>query len=123
MGAASIVEMYTQLFAWLMYGRIWDVLNDTGLAYLPFIVLLILGLRDHKRRGEPISVRALVAGLRVELVSALVVLVLFVIPVVPLDSGAASSTLFGLQAKSRALTTFVTSSSVRLRGSPSASGT
>lgn len=41
MGVSSYLEIYLTQFGWTMYNGLWDVLIDTGLAYLPFIGMFL----------------------------------------------------------------------------------
>lgn len=40
-GVQSYPELYTMLLGWSLYDQIWDVLAQSGLAYLPFIGILL----------------------------------------------------------------------------------
>ena len=41
MGVDSYLELFTTLYGWTLYNNIWSVLTSTGLAFIPFIVILI----------------------------------------------------------------------------------
>ncbi|WP_404360467.1 conjugal transfer protein TraG N-terminal domain-containing protein [Methylotuvimicrobium sp. KM1] len=41
MGVSSYLEIYLTQFGWTMYNVFWDILIDTGLAYLPFIGMFL----------------------------------------------------------------------------------
>jgi hypothetical protein len=41
MGVDSYLELFTTLYGWALYNNIWSVLTGTGLAFIPFIVILI----------------------------------------------------------------------------------
>lgn len=40
-GVQSYPELYTMLLGWNLYDQIWDVLSQSGLAYLPFIGIVL----------------------------------------------------------------------------------
>lgn len=40
-GAQSYPELYTMLMGWNLYDQIWDLLSQSGLAYLPFIGIVL----------------------------------------------------------------------------------
>ncbi|HVV67991.1 MAG TPA: conjugal transfer protein TraG N-terminal domain-containing protein [Gammaproteobacteria bacterium] len=40
-GVQSYPELYTMLLGWNLYDQIWDLLSQSGLAYLPFIGILL----------------------------------------------------------------------------------
>ena len=52
MVANTILEIYTQIFAWNMYGAIWDTLNGSGLALIPFVAALVNNFVDNYHDGE-----------------------------------------------------------------------
>ena len=41
LGVQSYPELYTTLLGWQMYDEIWDLLSQTGLAFLPFIGIVL----------------------------------------------------------------------------------
>ncbi|MYE82109.1 MAG: hypothetical protein F4X36_09775, partial [Gammaproteobacteria bacterium] len=51
-GVSSYFEFVTVLFGWVVYDRLWAVLNDTGLVYLPFLVILLKNLLESRRGGD-----------------------------------------------------------------------
>ena len=52
MGVSSYFEFVTVLFGWVVYDSLWAVLNDTGLVYLPFLVILLKNLLESRRGGD-----------------------------------------------------------------------
>lgn len=46
MGVSSYLEIYLTQFGWTMYDVFWDVLVDTGLAYLPFIGMILRNIAE-----------------------------------------------------------------------------
>ena len=56
MGVSSYFEFVTVLFGWIVYDRLWAVLNDTGIVYVPFFVILLKNLLES-RRGATTRVR------------------------------------------------------------------
>lgn len=45
--ANSLLDIWGLLLGWNVYGEIWDMLNGTGLAYLPFLVAVIKSLSEN----------------------------------------------------------------------------
>ena len=41
LGVQSYPELYTTLLGWQLYDEIWDLLSQTGLAFLPFIGIVL----------------------------------------------------------------------------------
>lgn len=54
MPVGSVLELYTSVLAWNLYGAIWALLVNTGLVLLPFIVVAIDTLLDT--RDSPIEI-------------------------------------------------------------------
>lgn len=52
MGVSSYFEFVTVLFGWVVYDRLWAVLNDTGIVYLPFFAILLTNLLESRRAGD-----------------------------------------------------------------------
>jgi hypothetical protein len=52
MAVDSYLELFTTLFGWQWYGIIWDVLSDTGIIYIPFVVIIIETWREAARGGS-----------------------------------------------------------------------
>ena len=52
MSVGSFLELYTALFGWLMYDRIWGVLTETGIAYIPFIGVLVKNFAEPYQSQE-----------------------------------------------------------------------
>jgi len=77
MVANTILEIYTQIFAWNMYGVIWDILTGSGLALVPFIAALLHNFLDNYRDGEAAST---LKDLELKGVGMILVLMLCVIP-------------------------------------------
>ena len=59
MGLDSYLELYTTLYGWMCYRVLWDVLVGTGIAYLPFLGVLI----DHWKSAFTIDDASAAANL------------------------------------------------------------
>jgi len=77
MVANTILEIYTQIFAWNMYGAIWDTLTGSGLALIPFIAALINNFIDNYSDGEASRT---IKDLEMKGIGMILVLMLCVIP-------------------------------------------
>jgi hypothetical protein len=51
MPVGSTIELYTTILGWTMYSAIWDILAQTGLILIPFIVAIIKTLIDARESG------------------------------------------------------------------------
>ena len=52
MGVSSYFEFVTVLFGWVVYDRLWSVLNDTGIVYVPFLAILLKNMLESRRAGD-----------------------------------------------------------------------
>ena len=41
MEVGSAIELYTTLLGWILYDKLWDALAETGVAYIPFLALIV----------------------------------------------------------------------------------
>jgi hypothetical protein len=44
MTVESFFELYAAIFGWQQYNQLWNILTGTGLAYLPFLIILLLNI-------------------------------------------------------------------------------
>ncbi|MGH8488426.1 MAG: hypothetical protein ACREXS_06065 [Gammaproteobacteria bacterium] len=44
MTVESYFELFLALFGWQQYNHLWEILTGTGLAYLPFLFILLLNI-------------------------------------------------------------------------------
>lgn len=77
MGVDSYLELFTTLYGWRLFNNIWSILTTTGIAFIPFIVILIRNVIDvntsmEANAGGAASVRRL----EIQIVTALTVVVL-----------------------------------------------
>ena len=52
MAVDSYLELFTTLFGWRWYGIIWDALTDTGIVYIPFVMILLTLLEGRGPRRQ-----------------------------------------------------------------------
>ena len=52
MGVSSYFEFVTVLFGWIMYDRLWAVLNDTGIVFLPFVIIFVNHIIESRKGGD-----------------------------------------------------------------------
>ena len=87
MGVDSYLELLTTLYGWSLYNNIWSVLTGTGLAFIPFIVILLrnfiaVNTSMEFNAGASASVRRM----EVDIVLALTVVVLAAQPTINLQA-------------------------------------
>lgn len=81
MGVDSVYEMYTFMWAWQQYAIVWGILKSTGLAFLPFLGLLIRVIIDVLESQMP--GQAAVTSLSQIEVNFIMMLLLIVVAVEP----------------------------------------
>lgn len=77
MSVGTYLELYLTVFGWTMYGELWEIMNETSLAYLPFIAMLVRNIVGPYRSQE--AKDASITSLRrieVDVVAMLTVIVL-----------------------------------------------
>ena len=86
MEVGSAIELYTTLLGWILYDKLWDALAETGVAYIPFLALIVrnfaLSWEKHGMEGAAASIR----GMEIQLAAMLTVVALAGSPVISLQS-------------------------------------
>jgi len=41
MEVGSAIDLYTTLLGWILFDKLWATLAETGVAYLPFLALIV----------------------------------------------------------------------------------
>lgn len=78
MVANNLIEVYTLMFGWGMYGAIWDILTGSGIALVPFIAAVISNFADSYTRGDDAD--DVIRDLEFRVVAIVLILTLCVIP-------------------------------------------
>ncbi len=85
-GVQSYPELYTILLGWDLYGKLWTLLTQTGIAYLPFIALILKNAAQfyasHGHQGAANALRSM----EINLLTMLLLIFFGVAPLVPLDT-------------------------------------
>ncbi|MBC8386223.1 MAG: hypothetical protein H8E09_00105, partial [Gammaproteobacteria bacterium] len=81
MNVGSLLEIYTTMFGWSIYGSIYDLFRASGLLLFPFIVMIIKNWKEPLQSQND-KAASLVSQSRVNF-DALAMLVVFMIAVVP----------------------------------------
>jgi hypothetical protein len=74
--ANTFLDIYTSIVSWKMYGTLWDTLNGTGLAYIPFAVAIVSSLQQAYDQ----SASRIIATLEMQILGFIIMLMLVVIP-------------------------------------------
>ncbi len=87
MGVSSYFEFITTLFGWILYDNFWTVLADSGVVYIPFIIILFTNIVSSKRAGDDEGSAALQSLKKSEtdIIVAIVVLFLAAVPFMPVQ--------------------------------------
>lgn len=93
--ANNLIEVYTLIFAWNMYGALWDVLINTGLAVVPFIALVINAMGEH-HGDDRSSGGTIIKNVESTLIGMLLVLMFCGMPFAAFD-GTVSSVKYRLE--------------------------
>jgi hypothetical protein len=91
-GVQSYPELYTVLMGWDLYDKLWELLTQTGIAYLPFIGLILKNVSQSYvmdiHHGNGFSLRSM----EIQLLSMLLLVFFGAAPVMPLDAHTVSYT-------------------------------
>jgi hypothetical protein len=91
-GVQSYPELYTILLGWDLYGKLWTLLTHTGIAYLPFIGLILKNsFQSYTMHGHQGAVNAL-RSMEIHLLTYFLLIFFGVAPLVPLDAHTVSFT-------------------------------
>jgi TraG-like protein, N-terminal region. len=74
MPVASIIDLYTSMLGWYMYGAMWDVITGTGLIMVPFVAAILQTILEDSER-EKKDTRQFVRSLEFRIYSMVVVMV------------------------------------------------
>jgi hypothetical protein len=81
MPVASIIDLYTSMLGWYMYGAMWDVITGTGLIMVPFVAAILQTLLEDAEK-EKKNTRQFVRSLEFRIYSMVIVMVLAAQPYV-----------------------------------------
>ncbi|WP_045227199.1 conjugal transfer protein TraG N-terminal domain-containing protein [Methyloterricola oryzae] len=88
MEVASAIEVYTTLFGWIMYDAIWDILTETGIAYLFFFGMIVrAAVQSYTQAGAVEGANASLRNIEVGVISMMLVAALAGTPVMTLRTG------------------------------------
>lgn len=78
------LSLYTELYGWIYYGVIWEILVASGLVFMPFAVIVIGHLRDQRERNSSWGAESdsILSGLEAKLFVALIVVLIAAVPTI-----------------------------------------
>ncbi len=108
----SYLELYTTLFGWLFYGIIWNVLAETGLLLIPFILMIANTIIEGKRKAKSDELmQSSMRSFEVDFVVAFFIITLCGVPYFPLQASEVSFTPKAIAGVSQPTVTANTSTS------------
>ncbi len=78
---ASNVEIYTTLFGWIVFEIMWKAMSETGLVFIPFLVMLYQNMHDPyvSQDVKPAAITSF-KRMKWDLIVTMIVLTLFLVP-------------------------------------------
>lgn len=93
MSVSSYLELYLAIFGWYMYDEIWTIFVDTGIAFLPFIGMMIKNVVEPiKSQEAKDAAGSSLRRIEVDIFSMLTVIVLAAQPTMTLNFAGLSYT-------------------------------
>jgi len=91
MNVSSYLELYLSVFGWILFDEIWRILTDSGLAYLPFVGMLLRNIvepmyQQDLKEASQTSLRRI----ELDIFCMLTVVVLATQPILALNFGGLS---------------------------------
>lgn len=86
----SDLDLVTIMFGWLFYDRLWDIFTGTGIAFVPFLWILIDNVTESYGYGATEGPVTSLRRMDIDLAMAMTVVVLAAQPVVPLSASTPS---------------------------------
>lgn len=83
--ASTPLGMFTLFFGWLMFDKLFEVLAQSGLLYLPFLIMLIRNVIEAKKSGADEGNPAWLALKRTE-IDGLIMIIVLTLAVVPVQT-------------------------------------
>ncbi len=93
LGVQSYPELYTLLIGWDLYGKLWTVLTQTGIAFLPFVAMLIRNFaKPYQSQESKDAAGTSLRRMQLELMATLLLIVLGVVPCFSITASTVSYT-------------------------------
>jgi hypothetical protein len=91
-GVQSYTELYTMMLGWDLYDKLWQLLTETGIAFVPFIGMIFRNFSQsyvmHGNKGAENSLRSM----ELSLLSTILIIFFAVAPFIPLNAHTVSFT-------------------------------
>jgi len=92
-GVQSYPELYTMLIGWNLYDQLWSLLTKTGLAFLPFIGIVLRNIaRPYQSQEAKDAAGTSLRRMEIDFIATLLIIFLGVSPFLPLNATVISYT-------------------------------
>ncbi|MEO8401650.1 MAG: conjugal transfer protein TraG N-terminal domain-containing protein [Gammaproteobacteria bacterium] len=85
-GVQSYPELYTLLLGWSLYGKLWNLLTQTGIAYVPFIGLILKNVTQSYVMSGHQSAGHSLRSMEISLITTFLLIFFGVAPFISLDA-------------------------------------
>ncbi len=87
MSVSTYLELYLTLYGWILYDGFWDIITDTGIAYLPFIGMFLRNIVEPiKSQDAKDASTTSLRRIEIDIIIMFTVVVLAVQPVMTINS-------------------------------------
>src|SRR6516165_8094125 len=85
-GVQSFPELYTMLIGWNLYDQLWTLLSQTGLAFLPFIGIVLRNMaKPYESQETKDAASTSLRRMEVDIIITLLIIFLGVAPFISLS--------------------------------------
>jgi hypothetical protein len=92
-GVQSFPELYTMLIGWNLYDQLWDILSKTGIAFLPFVGIVLRNIaKPYESQETKDAASTSLRRMEIDILTTLLIIFLGVSPFLPLDPSKVSYT-------------------------------
>lgn len=92
-GVQSFPELFTMLIGWSLYDQLWTLLSQTGLAFLPFIGIVLRNIaKPYESQETKDAATTSLRRMEIDVIGTLLIIFLGVSPFIPLNASMVSYT-------------------------------
>jgi hypothetical protein len=92
-GLQSYPELYTTLLGLGLYDKLWELLSQTGIAYIPFVGMILRNLgHSYGAHGGHGAGPAALRTMEINLIVTILLILFAVVPCIPFDARTISYT-------------------------------
>jgi len=90
-GVQSFPELYTMLMGWHLYDQLWTLLSQTGIAFLPFIGIILRNIKQpYESQETKDAASTSLRRMEMDIIGTLLIIFLGVSPFIPLKPSTVS---------------------------------